>query len=89
MAFPFSNSNTQKGAAIIRAELDQVEVSPDFPGVPAANAALSTHLAGIGAVVINKDINDWDGHEVTALEKTQKPGVWHEVDYTVLPTSEI
>lgn len=85
----FSDRNTEKGAAIIRAELDHVEISPDFPGVPAANAALSTHLAGIGAVVINKEVNDWDGHELTALEKTPKPGVWHEVEYMVLPSSEI
>lgn len=85
--FPFFT----KTANIVRIdENDKVEVSPDFPSVPAANHALGTHLAGNGSIVISSDVNDHDGKVVTAIEKSPfKSKTWFETLYEVLPTTVI
>lgn len=85
--FPFFN----KTANIVRIdENDQVEVSPDFPSVPAANHALGTHLGGNCSIVISSGVNDHDGRVVTAIEKSPfQPKTWYETNYEVLPTNVI
>mgnify|MGYP003552548845 FL=1 len=56
-----------------------------FQGVPAANNALSVHLAQSGSIVIDSEINEYDGKSVVALEKIGDSKLWEETGYTVLP----
>jgi hypothetical protein len=76
-------------AVIIRQDADDnVEVSPDFDTVDKANHGLSAHVALTGGVVIHADENDHDGKVLTVLERETKKR-WQEVEYEVLPTSEL
>ncbi|CAB4185741.1 hypothetical protein UFOVP1492_136 [uncultured Caudovirales phage] len=76
-----------KKPAIIHVETwdKKTEESAPFKSVPDANVALSYHLAGTGAIVIDSKFNDDDGRAVTALEKIGKSKLWGETSYEVKP----
>jgi hypothetical protein len=82
---------SKKTANIVRVdEKENVEISPDFPSVQKANHALGAHLAGNGSIVLNQDVNDYDGRVVTAIEKSSFGSkLWNEIGYEVLPTEII
>lgn len=63
------------------------EKSPDFPSVSNANHALSTHLASNGSVVTKREVNNDDGHEVTALERIADSRLFGETFYSVKPNT--
>lgn len=78
-----------KKAVIIRDdENGDLEISAPFNSVNSANRGLSVELQQKDAIVIKKGLNDFDGSEVTALEKIQDR-LWGEIDYHVIPESEI
>lgn len=78
-----------KKAVIIRDdENGELEISAPFNSVNSANRGLSVELQQKDAIVIKKGLNDFDGSEVTALEKIQDR-LWGEIDYHVIPESEI
>ena len=78
-----------KKAVIIRDdENGELEISAPFNSVNSANRGLSVELQQKDAIVIKKGLNDFDGSEVTALEKVADR-LWGEIDYHVIPESEI
>jgi len=78
-----------KKVVIIRDdENGELEISAPFNSVNSANRGLSVELQQKDAIVIKKGLNDFDGSEVTALEKIQDR-LWGEIDYHVIPESEI
>lgn len=81
---------TKKTATIIHVdENNNVEVSPEFQNVPAANRALATVIAQEGFVKIESGINDDDGATAKVLQPTSTPRIWGEHDYEVIPTEII
>lgn len=78
-----------KKAVIVRDdENGDLEISVPFNSVNSANRGLSVELQQKDAIIIKKGLNDFDGSEVTALEKIQDR-LWGEIDYHVIPESEI
>lgn len=67
----------------IRVDNQKVEIQ-EVENVSKGNKLLSAHLATNGSITISKDLNDDDGHVITALEKSKKPGWWKEIDYEVV-----
>ncbi len=79
-----------KKAIIIRDnENGDLEISASFNSVNQANHGLSVELQEKQAIVIKKGVNDFDGSEITSLEKIGDTRLWGEIDYHVLPESEI
>lgn len=73
----FFGIGRDKTANIVRVDhKNNVESSDDFKSVSKANHVLSTHLASTGAVVIRKELNEFDGIEATALERIAGSRTW-------------
>lgn len=81
-----------KKAVIIRDnQKGEIDISEEFQSVNYANHGLSVDLQNKDAIVISKGVNDFDGSEITALEKLgdNNSRIWGEIDYHVIPTSEL
>lgn len=66
-------NDKKNDATIIRVDNQKVEIQ-EVENVSKGNKLLSAHLATNGSITISKDLNDDDGHVITALEKSKKPG---------------
>jgi hypothetical protein len=67
----------------------KISLTEGFASVNHANNALTHHLGDVGAIVIEKDTNDYDGAKATALERTKNSRLWGENYYEVLPDDVI
>lgn len=87
----FSNLfGKKKKADIIETNIAtaEVNVQSGFNSVGQANAASGAIIAAQGGIIINREVNDHDGHETTFVSPFQN-GVWHEKQHIVLPESEV
>lgn len=77
-----------KKAAIIRHQLGETEVSPDFDSIQKANRAVSEIIKANDGIVIRSEYNEFDGKEMTSLEKVGNT-TWEETEYIVYPSNEL
>lgn len=80
-----------KPALIVKEDLHtgEVEVSPDFDSVAAANHGLSSVLKDPDIIVYDRGINDYDGATAEAAVRQEDPTIFHDTHFEVFPVDTL